>query len=1477
MLRHLLHVLFRLIWEGALRPLVSLTMVIIAVYALVVMTVNSPLGWRLLQDTISEVMEGDARLQFIEFSPLLDHVRLHGVEIDDSLGRELVTLERLSCDIALAPLLWAELRVPSCMGRDGRVLVLHDDDGDMNIERTFSGTWSSQGSSLVQPVFRFDSVSLYNMDVLISVSELDLYFEGVTVESVNFAITSESFDLYGPRARFRSGHARLSESLFNLGNGLPSWQDVNYNLTRMRDPWLAARQLPPVAPEGRWGWVNLPLRQAEIADFHWKDYTFGFTSASMLVDGSQLDVSGALRVISERPKVSDNESSHIWFDGQARYALRPDSEILTWISQGIVSGQPSGEAYFEPLEVDSWGTLNFAAGTATIAGYDLDLLGWPIDEARVTATLSAGRLTLDPASELVMWGGRITAADALFIPSLGRWDGRVCFDDVDAFLFAAPLLSAEGEQVDRAEVPWFDGLLSTSPRHCSDGMSSGGMRLGGSLTLKGLGFDIAATTPEDKAIQPPMLQWSGERLRWMWRQAPEGMPSRHLEVDVFGRLDQRGRWHLEERTSRGQTRPGLRARRGADRAELIGALQGHTMGFLDSRINAIVDDWTPWLASTDVPALFGPWRVEINATAGGDLESPRLPSLSAVARPLPSGRSYLLPKDSAVSVEGGFDQHGFRVDSAEWSSSTGAAEVSGRVDMLVDGDLFDWRDQPSWSFAGDLSNMALERWFGSPLSGAVAANFRARGNYRGISGSANLAARRIAIAGEPLRQLRASVELDPSSFTLHSLNAQVADGSVEAAGRVDLADDNLDFDLRTDSLSLGAFSHLESIGLRGALSTTARIDQSLSDPAVAFQLVVDDFGLEETDFGTLALVGRMFDWVPDSDSAVVEVVGNVLAGARITSSMPVSGEELRVGIELQDFDLSQAFAEAMPGVTRAPISADGELVISLDPANPGLRLLLNLDTFEMEISQTLLQLLEPTQLEWTAAPRAGSDELAHRVEVETLRFGTEEGSLEIAGSLLDFDQLELSAAGVVPLSLLELLPDLIVAAEGAAEVDLVIGGTLTEPLTEGRVTIQPGGRVAPRGLGAALELSDASIEIESDRFVIDPRRPLRGSLMGGGVTLSGEVGHSLLIPTSADLRTMITSLTWRIPDELVITVTGNLRFTADDFEDSSTWTVGGDVEVMEARYYKNFDLFADQLAFGSIGREVSSHSEPLWKAVPAFGAINTDLRIVGRDRFFVESRVATAALNLELQPDLQLTGPFAAMSLVGEVTLLDTSRVAYRGRQFDVERGTLIFDGFRDDDGYPMPRLDTELVASIRPCTRSSRDSLNAPTDGSLRLETRSDLVRLSAYVEGRVPYDLVFTLESQPFYDQRDLLSLILTGCTLDELTAASGASPTLDILFRPVISAVERNVEERFAVDDVEIVPTAEGVVDIFIRDELTERLSWTFNARVGAGVDGGEQSLRAAYRVLDMLVLEAREQNEGRGQVTLDGGIRLRFRLD
>ena len=423
--------------------------------------------------------------------------------------------------------------------------------------------------------------------------------------------------------------------------------------------------------------------------------------------------------------------------------------------------------------------------------------------------------------------------------------------------------------------------------------------------------------------------------------------------------------------------------------------------------------------------------------------------------------------------------------------------------------------------------------------------------------------------------------------------------------------------------------------------------------------------------------------------------------------------------------------------------------------------------------------------------------------------------------------------------------------------------------------------IAPRGLGTTLTIDHVVMLVDGETVTIpsDPNRRLVGTLFNGDIGVSGVVGLRGFIPDSFDLSASITSLAYRIPNELNITLNADVQLAAQEISDSTSWSLGGDIEIVDGRYYRDFNILSDAFNIGGIGRSVEVFSQPIWQTNPIIRDLQTNLNISGRDRLKIVSTIANAELHLELKTDLHLTGPLGRMNLTGEMTLLDKSRVYYGDRRFDVSDGALLFDGYLDDQGFPWPFMDTRLETEFKSrCASRRRGTLDAS-------QTQSTLVRsidanptiyMQVEVQGRLPLDMTFNMESRPFYDQRDQLSLIVTGCSVDELTTGDGSAPTLELVFRPVISIVEQSVEERFNIDDVDLIPTPGGNADILVEDEVSERLTWTLDATVGAG-DATRQALSGRLTIRNGLQLELLQQSNATTPFSLNGGLRFRWRLE
>lgn len=1449
---------------------VAPVMMALAVYLILFLGLNSRRGSERVASLISSALTGEMEYASVVVGPSLQRIELFDARIRDLEGHVVVRLAHTRCDWSPSGLVDLRIRFSSCEGRDGELLILEDASGDFGFIRAFRGPVRPKRRGVNHPHILFEQITLDDIDVIIALDDMMLRMDNVDVENGRIESGRVPTDMRAD-ATWAGGRLMMSERMFSMGDGKRSWADTLFESERRVRPRWAVQAPVPLDENGRAAWLDVPLSSGAIRDFVWygDNFRFGAIDLNAPSAGARFEASGWLRLLPERPPVAPREEAGVMFDGRMVASLAPDSTILEFVLPGVVrptKDAEDGHQGLEPLVFDGAGDLRFYRGADTrIRANDVEIVGVPVRELDLGVGWDSGRVILRPDSHIALADGRVTGSGWLR-PRDGVWSLGLCIDDVNLSRLLARYIDPD----DDATLRWLAANVQTSPARCVADEDPG-VLLGGRLTRKGL-FELApgATTPEDATLPEPPLHVSADGLRLRWPDDPP-LPARRVEFDLDLQLDLRGRV---------QPRPGvtegLRVVAGGSTLGWSGGIDLVENTLLPGRLRASVPRLERWLRSFGITAPETALSVELAAEVSGPLSAPQPRDVRLrVSHPEADDMAPDFSLEAAIDVV----DDAMIVTGGRLQSSLGRATIDGRVGMFS-GSIFDLRPDPSLDLALDLVDIRVGAFVRSLGPGAL------------LETSLDLSGRPSdpRVAGERILLLDAS--LGTETFEIIQTGAwrfdddglavediRVNRGKGNASGR-------LTWDARTQALEIDATGRgfqlrelrtvAESgIDARGEAQFDLRVRGAVAPsdemPVADIEgsIVLDDLVVDRVRVGGVALT---FDTWDDTMHVAGAVAGDLDVDARVPLSAdgtlgfadaPVEGRVRTRGMRIEDH-----WSDAGRVLDRSSLT--GVLDVTWDPATGAASADLTVEEATARIEDREFGTARPLLARWLM------DESGDwRVELDDVALGSGDRVVTIGGRFHsgDVPSLSLTAGGEVDVSLLRFVPDLITDADGVAAIGLKVNGPLNAPVLSGRAD-HGRVRIVPRGLGTSIDLEPGWFALSTEAITFDRAAPLRGTLFGGEFTAFGEIGLEGLVPASVDLSALVTQLGYRIPEQLNTTLTGQIRFIAESLADYDTWSIAGDIELVDARFYRDFDVVADQFAFGSVGRSVDQFALPIWMREPAIGRMQADLTVTGRDRFFVESRVANVEMDVEMRTDLTVGGRLESMEVRGEMEALDGSRVTYRGRTFEVEEARLLFRGERDAFGYPIPWLDAELTASIRPCVRRQRDTFDLTDTGVTGNDTED--VFVTAWVEGPLPYELTFRLESTPFYDQRDQLSLILTGCTVDELTAASAGAPTLDLVLRPVVELVERNVEERLDFDDVDLTPTTEGTAGIVIQDEVTERFTWTLDATVGTG-EQSRQIVRGEYRVFDWLILEVQEQTSPEENIQIDTGIRFRFTLD
>lgn len=432
---------------------------------------------------------------------------------------------------------------------------------------------------------------------------------------------------------------------------------------------------------------------------------------------------------------------------------------------------------------------------------------------------------------------------------------------------------------------------------------------------------------------------------------------------------------------------------------------------------------------------------------------------------------------------------------------------------------------------------------------------------------------------------------------------------------------------------------------------------------------------------------------------------------------------------------------------------------------------------------------------------------------------------------------------------------------GALRLDLTIEGTQAAPRLDGVATISDG-RLGVVATGRTYEPIQADLTFQGDRIRLDDVRIL------------DEDGRTAL-DVSGTVRLRELSV-----GELDLTITPD-EFLAMDTRTFQGLTLGrgtrplrltgtldqpvlrGAVVLARGDIYLTDELVPPDLdpveltdaqireVEARFGRVITARDT----AVSRFtDALDYDLTVQIRRNVWLRSE-SGLPFDIEFEGDVQaVKRPFAESSaLFGSIDLVRGS-VETLNRRFEVERGTLLFNG---------PPLEAEVDLSA---------SLGIRLPGSVAGQSS---VTVILAVSGTFEDDLTIRLTSAPALDQADIVSLIATGRLADEgADALVGAGTQLAL---SAVSGIAEGLANELPVDLVQVDIDESGAVVVRLGKYLTDDLFATLGIPVNTS-GGPDRTDSGAIGTLDYALLRWL-QAQGRLQVggqNLDvgGGLNAEF---
>ncbi len=350
---------------------------------------------------------------------------------------------------------------------------------------------------------------------------------------------------------------------------------------------------------------------------------------------------------------------------------------------------------------------------------------------------------------------------------------------------------------------------------------------------------------------------------------------------------------------------------------------------------------------------------------------------------------------------------------------------------------------------------------------------------------------------------------------------------------------------------------------------------------------------------------------------------------------------------------------------------------------------------------------------------------------------------------------------------------------GPAEVDATLSGTIDTPDLQGRVAVH-GGRLRLIGTPQSLESIDAEARFAGQTLTLASFHALQG---GGEIDATGAIEFNGVFPASYHATFEGANVSAKYPEGFKGTYDGRITLTGTPKKAA----ISGRIDVIRGLYNKDFDIGL----FGATHREFEPESE---SALPVSVALDVD--VVAAGNVFLRNDLA----RVEASGQLHVGGELARPEITGRMALVPGGTVRYRDVDYTIDYGTL-------------EQTDPKRVNPFV----------------EFRGRTRVSDYDITLHVEGTID-KFEYELTSTPPLASQDIISLLVTGRTLDTLSGATSASALPGDMaayyFAGLLSsAFGKQIQSTFGIDQLEITPQLlKGSSDPTARVTVGKRVSDT-----------------------------------------------------
>jgi len=1371
-----------------------------------------------LPEQLDGTFPGSFGVQELVVEPSLSATTLYGAEIRrDADAPPIIRAPQVYAEIQPAFLLLGRLVFSEGWVEGGDVRLVFDDQGNLNLLEALGIESSDQPAARAEerPLeIAFPSLACRGCSLELVRPEFDIRIPEVDIDRAAITLGARDLQMRTPGLEIPVVDFRFRPELFNFPREYGSW--------------------------------NYRVEDFAVEEWRWSGDGFRTEHFEFYAEGVRAEGEGRMSFPDEVPREPE-----MTYRGRAELSVPYWSPLVQYFVRDTV--------HFEVPEIQAAaeGSLEIVDGRARVEADVLDAAGLRFTDLTGRARLRNQFIELERA-EADLYGGTVRADWGWFDMFEVAYGGAGSFDAINP----AAVVREFGTSLPAAE-----------------GTLSGGFEVYGAVPM---GAEIDPLEPFAPAMDAKR-QLAEVEVTERWRFRPSGrsaLPVEEVSVRRGGRL-RVDYERVEVPTARivaggGETRV-RHFELDYDAMEFTAPGRGRAVD-----IRWRIPEVRPWVRGLGVRGISG--RAEGSLWADGPVAAPD----GGVEARLTGGRIET-DREVVGDVRGRLDV-GVRegvLDVRELFVGSDVGNVTGegtlefaRIGAGPEGRGWGWRaSQPveaQWTVEEfDLSVVDSLVRAGIGAEGELDASGEVRGTVQRPKGTFAAAIGRGQTRWIRFRDFALQGGFEGDQVRVDALESRVGpSGRVEANGRYAPSSGDYQFQASVEGLSVGETKYVRGIAedLRpsGRLNVELHGEGAVDEPVVAGDVELQTLRLGDRSLGDVALV-------VNTVGETLYVSGAALPIGTLVLEIPLGASELyyaRFGVE--HLDLARVFPEIGDARWIERLEGTGAIEVTAEPG---------FSRYVASVDMSSVRLQTPDRTIRTKGPVRASLDSNNRLQIERARVGSDGHFVDLSGAvLLDSYLTSLQLEGELDLGLVDLLgnhvfpdslPPSLVRSEGVVDVSMEVGGPPSRPIPKGTLDVRD----------AVFELRDVAtpLRVDSGHVTFDRRairvpedRPLSGEFLGGVYTVSGELDVEEYRPERGTFQVRTRNLAYRVPETANATFDTDLQVRAEDLSRPESWTVSGDVDVLNARYYRDISLFEQQVAgrvIETIARRRDQYEAGILEQYPWLTEVAFDVRIRARDGFVIDNNIDRFGLDLEFRLDLRFQRTLQEPRVSGEIDVIDGT-VDFQGEQFQVRVGRLAYTG-----DPANPRVEITAGADIRNrCVEQNRFDDVGPDfqfAGDFD-EGRGEVYHVLLRVEGRLE-TLDVKFESNPFADQRDILSLMLTGCTVDELTASGATQPGLEIALGPLLGRLEKEIQDVVELSEFTIMPGVERT-QVRIADRVTRRLEWRFQLDTGASERSGGQQYQLEYRLSDRWSAEVSERSTGEQQnFLLDAKLKYRVPLD